>query len=232
MTRKFIAALATTVGLALATSQAHATTFTGSWQITNYASLDPALVVKLSQTSGTFNFDLAPDNVATPQNEELKTLNLFSIYTNEGSLEFDDFVPQPIQLQFTFDAPTPNSGAGALNGFTAGYYLVFSQGGYLDWSPSDPTLNGKTQLNYGPNNDGLLSVYVNGGTYNEGCGLFCGTSIKKGPTKALTVQATFDWDRDASPAAVVPEPATWALMIGGFGMAGAALRRRRTLTAA
>jgi PEP-CTERM motif len=30
----------------------------------------------------------------------------------------------------------------------------------------------------------------------------------------------------------VPEPATWGLMIGGFGMAGAALRRRRTAIAA
>jgi hypothetical protein len=30
----------------------------------------------------------------------------------------------------------------------------------------------------------------------------------------------------------VPEPAAWALMIGGFGMAGAALRRRRTAPAA
>jgi PEP-CTERM motif len=30
----------------------------------------------------------------------------------------------------------------------------------------------------------------------------------------------------------VPEPASWALMIGGFGLAGAALRRRRTAAAA
>jgi len=30
----------------------------------------------------------------------------------------------------------------------------------------------------------------------------------------------------------VPEPATWAAMIGGFGMAGAALRRRREVLAA
>jgi len=29
----------------------------------------------------------------------------------------------------------------------------------------------------------------------------------------------------------VPEPTTWALMIGGFGLAGAALRRRRTVAA-
>jgi hypothetical protein len=31
-----------------------------------------------------------------------------------------------------------------------------------------------------------------------------------------------------SASAAVPEPATWAIMILGFGLAGAAVRRRRT----
>jgi hypothetical protein len=47
------------------------------------------------------------------------------------------------------------------------------------------------------------------------------------------------WESDANvestlvaTAGGVPEPASWALMIGGFGMAGAALRRRRVVAVA
>ena len=31
-----------------------------------------------------------------------------------------------------------------------------------------------------------------------------------------------------TPPGVVPEPATWAMMIAGFGLTGAAIRRRKT----
>lgn len=42
-------------------------------------------------------------------------------------------------------------------------------------------------------------------------------------------QAVFSYSTGVG---AVPEPASWALMIGGFGMAGATLRRRRALSVA
>lgn len=42
----------------------------------------------------------------------------------------------------------------------------------------------------------------------------------------------FEFDTVTPLAAAVPEPANWALMIAGFGLAGVALRRRRTPAAA
>ena len=41
----------------------------------------------------------------------------------------------------------------------------------------------------------------------------------------------FELDDVAFATSAVPEPATWAMMITGFGLAGAAIRRRRTILA-
>jgi len=49
----------------------------------------------------------------------------------------------------------------------------------------------------------------------------------KGVTSSTNDKATFSGTATFN-AGAVPEPASWALMIGGFGLVGAAMRRRRT----
>ncbi len=55
------------------------------------------------------------------------------------------------------------------------------------------------------------------------------TDNGRGRARALISQ---DGHQNMVPGGFVPEPATWALMIGGFGMAGVMLRRRRAAVAA
>jgi hypothetical protein len=213
MALKFIAAAAATAVLALSASAANATVFAGNWQLTTYENADPGLVLNVQNlSSSNFSVDLGATD---PQ-----SINLFNLYTNETSVNPDDQTISPISLKFTFTAPTPNNGPIIIGGSTQGYAEFFGivQGGKLTWQNG-----GQAQLTYGNNLSGLMTLGVNGGTFNEG--LF---GLDEGKKQGLKVQATFDWDHDPT---AVPEPATWALMIGGFGMAGATLRRRRALTA-
>jgi len=47
---------------------------------------------------------------------------------------------------------------------------------------------------------------------------------------AIIAASGIDFTVQVPSISAVPEPATWALMILGFGLVGAAMRRRRTLT--
>lgn len=223
MRMNFFAAAAVAGGMLLA-SQAQAATFAGNWYLDELKTTDPGLVLAASAYTGSFSVDLAPsDGNAGNGNEEIAVVPLFSLYTTETSIDLDDiFITGVAKLRFEFSSPTPNDGPTEMSGVTGGLYLPFVfKGGYLDWNPGNILdKNGKMELHYGALNDGLMSIYVNGGLYNRA-------------NQQLSVSATFDWDRDATAVpAGVPEPATWALMIGGFGLAGATLRRRRSLAVA
>lgn len=221
MTKKFIATLVATAGLALAASQAQATVFTGTWSLTTYDNSDPGLVLGVKTlSSSAFNLDLGASN---PQ-----SVDLFNLYTNEAAVNWDDLAASPISLTFAFSAPTPNNGPITIGGTTQGYakFLGVVQGGKLTWQDGGSALFTWADGLPGVTDPGRMTLSVNGGTFNEG--LF---GLNEGKKHGLKVTANFDWDNDPTFAAAVPEPGTWALMIGGFGMAGATLRRRRALAA-
>ena len=69
---------------------------------------------------------------------------------------------------------------------------------------------GGAGYNSNPGYGSAYSAYVN----DHSCGMDCGDGVNY-----------------AFRVAGVPEPATWALMLGGFGLAGVALRRRSLVAA-
>ncbi|TAJ71552.1 MAG: PEP-CTERM sorting domain-containing protein [Phenylobacterium sp.] len=78
--------------------------------------------------------------------------------------------------------------------------------------------------------DSFVHYVVTGGTgrFLGASGAFEGVGVLNRtvprPINSLTLAGELDLP-------AVPEPATWALMIAGFGLAGASLRRRRALIA-
>jgi len=71
--------------------------------------------------------------------------------------------------------------------------------------------------------DGSNGAQPDGDLYMDASGKIFGTSIEGGANGFGTV-----WTLEAGG---VPEPASWAMLIAGFGLTGAAMRRRRRVTA-
>ena len=144
------------------------------------------------------------------------------------------------------------SGSGAWGGTTTpdGNYYGMLQGGQvlsqtfvatatsglaLNWIDANRTNNG------GPHS---YTVTINGvsvGTYTSGFGGFVAeTSAKFGVTAGQSYTVAFNGIAngdttsfiDGVTLATVPEPASWALMLAGFGLVGVAVRRRGTAVAA
>ena len=165
---------------------------------------DPGLVLHTTDLPGAINVNLTnPGDHAS--------VNLFTLWTNEGSVElFEDTVAKPISVLFSFTAP--DVFAGTVTGDTYGVWGIV-QKGHVSW-------DGPVILNFG--NGGKLKVSLNDTDFNKG---FFG--LDEGEKYGATIKGKFTLI-----AASAPEPATWAMMISGFGLVGATLRRRRTVAAA
>lgn len=130
---------------------------------------------------------------------------------------------------------------GTASGFTGGWWFAAqvvgypASGGHQDIGGLGGTLN-----TFGGSSGGCGShITLNGGSYGGGGGCGCDSHVTLNggggsghggggcdKPQPFTIAA-----RDAFTTTSVPEPATWALMILGFGGAGVMLRRRGAIAA-
>ena len=115
-----------------------------------------------------------------------------------------------------------------------GRYTVTGSGATFGLQP----IYGSDDLPFGPyggdvadpTGAGSFSVaLVNGLTYTMALYNFGNLTSQEGIDTSGSARALIDWTITYD---VLPEPATWAMLITGFGMVGGAVRRRRVVAAA
>lgn len=111
------------------------------------------------------------------------------------------------------------------------YVVKFFLGGNFDGPPPSKTIQASAgdfsgTFTYTPTGTGNFQGY---NAYSFG---FVGTGSPTTLTFASLSSGPFGAALDNVSVTAVPEPASWALMIAGFGLAGAALRSRRRPVAA
>jgi hypothetical protein len=122
--------------------------------------------------------------------------------------------------------------AGSNGSFDIDYDLVGAGGtfGIYGWALY---INGSYVTLFGavvdPTMSGTYSYALTGGT-DYAVQLLALGNIRGSvlPEYDATLTGDFDWNITAD---AVPEPASWAMMIGGFGLVGSTLRRRRLVAA-
>jgi opacity protein-like surface antigen len=199
--------LAATAAAALMASAASATTYIATYNVDAYGGSNGLDIETSYDASNPFTKVLNGNGATT-------TFDLFDIWTDEGSLDSSDLLHKDITVNFHFTAPGNQSGS--VTGDTYGLNGHINEG-VVTW-------DGPLNLNFGGT---LLKITLSDETFNA-------REDDRHQNDELSSGFWYDADVQATlvqtVAAGVPEPASWALMIGGFGMSGAMLRRRRTLT--
>lgn len=191
-------------------SAAHALTFTGFYSVNHYtdgsAGLATAVVDQTPGPGTDFSFTLGAVG-------DTFVFEPFRIYTPEATVDDDDLEAKAVILGFMFTSPSPFGGA--VMGTTRGNFTGDDgQNASLLWNDG-----GNALIPFGVG--GMLSVHVNDVFYNNGVG-----GLGGGEAGGATPTIFFTLLRAPEGGTAIPEPTTWALLILGFGLAGALLRQR------
>lgn len=221
----FIKSIAAGALLALAGAASADVLYTQPWNGTS-----EAYSSQNDTTGGNGNFATAYDDFVIGASSFLNGFNWTGVYFNpsvQGPIEgftitlYDDAGGTPGDaFAAGFFTDFNETFLGSPDGFvTYSYSVTFADFGPVDagtyWLSIVPDLGFPPQWGW------AVSDVGNGNGYQ----CFTGT--------CTTLGVNFAFDVIGDPAAIVPEPATWGMMILGFGMVGATVRnRRRTVVAA
>lgn len=179
-----------------------ATTFDGTSSV-SVRSHDPGLVVNATPLNfGPFTLDLDPSTGTIPKS---RTVNIFGISTPEDAITlFEDTKAYDIAVTFNFANPLNVAGS-PITGTTRGVFVLFADGyGRVKWE-------GPQTYTFGDGGSFRVALH------NTDFALGGAVTNVAGDFKLLSESVS-----------AVPEPATWAMMMLGFGAVGVAARRRRS----
>jgi len=244
MFRKFVAAGAACL-LAMAAFPAEATYFPTGWDTTDRVTVDKDdvglnfVVDFMGKANGAYTSNLSAlgSFTFTGLSNSSKTWNFSYSLTNDSN--YDSRI-----RAFGFDTDTPTPNPTAVDGKTGFTYesrnVSFIEGvGTMDMCFSQGNNNCTAHTSSGGINDGAVGA----GTFSITFASAMETaSFNHFALKFLSVNPTIggqDWGAglgtivSVTPppgsAITAPEPGTWLMMLGGFGLVGFSLRRRRSL---
>lgn len=187
--------------------------------ITFQLTQDPGLVVQAASV-------LSPDTLAFTLNDgESHQFDLFEIWTDEASLQLDDYLPSLVQVDLRFSSPA--SGTGTIGGTLSG--LVFGtssklqwwkwiSGGEVAWQPIPLVVVVPDHV--------IFTVELTPGSFNSRTNNLFNSSkgdLRSGQAYAATIQAKVTQIWSADPQVVIntiPEPGTILSGLLCFGLLG------------